>query len=117
MSQQKQDSQLVDVTELLSHLYLGLTRYLDWLLESSQKSDESEAQIKTLIQAARGGLEKFLSKNPVVHRSVEEECALIFSIVAEATKDGVTPKLMEKLTTERAKLQTKIVGTVIQVKK
>ncbi len=76
MTQQNQDLQLVDVTELLSHLYLGLPCYLDWLLESSQKSDESESRIKPLIQDARGGLEKCLSENPVVHRIAEEECTL-----------------------------------------
>ena len=110
MSAQSKDSQLVVVTSLLSHLYLGLTRYLDWIHEGSSKSEKTEEEVKSLIQTTRDGLEKYLSKNPVVQRSVEEECALVFSIVKESTSSGLTPKLMEKMTTERAKLQTKIVA-------
>ena len=109
MNTQDKDSKLVEVTELLSHLYLGLTRYLDWIHESSEKSQETETEIKSLIQIARGGLEVNLAKNPVVQRSVQDECNLIYAIVEEATKEGITPKLMERMTTERAKLQTKIV--------
>ncbi len=107
MNKQSNDSQLVGVTELLSHLYLGLTRYLDWIHE---KSEETAGQIKRLIKAARDGLEIILSKNPVVQRSVDEECTLVFSIVEEAINGGITPKLMEKISTERAMLQAKIVA-------
>ncbi len=110
MNAQSADSQLVTVTELLSHLYLGLTRLLDSIHENSEKSKKTREEIKSLIQAAREGLEKYLSKNPVVRRNVEEEHALVSKIVEEAMNSGLTPKVMEKMTTERAKLQTKIVA-------
>ena len=110
MSTREQDARLVALTESLSHLYLGLTRYLDWIHENPEKSEETARQIKRLIQTARDGLETSFSKNPVVQRSVEEERALVFSMVEQATHGGVTPKLIEKMTIERAKLQTKIVA-------
>lgn len=110
MNVQDKDSEFVVITESLSHLYLGLTRYLDWIHENPKQSEETAQQTKRLIQTSRDGLETYLSKNPVVQRSVEEECAFVFSIVEQATHGGLTPKLIEKMTIERAKLQTKIVA-------
>ncbi len=110
MSAKIPDSQLLTMTELLSHLYLGLTRYLDSIHENSEKSKKTREDIQSLIQTSREGLAQYLSMNPVVQRSVEEEQALVSKIVEEAMNNGLTPKVMEKMTTERAKFQTKIVA-------
>ncbi|GJL61355.1 MAG: hypothetical protein NPIRA04_00090 [Nitrospirales bacterium] len=109
MNEHAHDPQHIQITEALIHVYLLLTQYLDHIVDERNSPELSNQDIETQLEKARTTLQTFLAANPVVQAKVGKESDRILSEATQVRKEGQSTKNMEKLTSERNLLQTKIV--------
>jgi hypothetical protein len=111
MAAQSAASNHVLITETFVRLYVFLAQSLDRCLNQVSREAFPEKDYQAFLADTQAKLLEILAVNPVVKGKVEEECKRVLALAESCLRTGPDQaSAKERLKTERALLQMKIVA-------
>lgn len=98
------------ITETFVRLYVFLAQSLDRCLNQVSREAFPEKDYQAFLADTQTKLMEILEVNPVVQGKVEEECKRVLTLAESCLRGPDQASAKERLKTERALLQMKIVA-------
>ncbi len=101
----------IATTETLVRLYFFLAQHMHRCLSETARLSYPEHELQSYLAVTRTEALDILSVNPVVKRTIEQECDRVFRLAAACRTEGApTPGALEEWTVQRTILKHKTVA-------